>query len=96
MIVSRAMASHDDALKILHDFGYPVGWTDTLAAVSCGGLAMAALMLIAVAMSMNPRHARFGVLVGMVVVGGGGAALGGWCYATDSAAICAILRSYLQ
>ncbi len=48
---------------------YPIGWTETLNAAACGALCMAALLQVAVAMSIHPKHGRFGILMGVLCFG---------------------------
>lgn len=74
---------------------YPIGWKETLTAASCGALCMAALLQVAVAMSIHPKHARFGLVLGVLCLG----ALGGLsmvaCVA-GNAQICALVTTFLM
>lgn len=78
---------------IIAGLTYPMGWTETLTAAACGALCMAALLQVAVAMSIHPKHARFGLLLGVLCLG----ALGGIstlaCLA-GNAQICAVIYTF--
>jgi len=79
---------------IVKGLTYPIGWTETLTAAACGALCMAALLQVAVAMSIHPKHARFGLVLGVLCLG----ALGGFstiaCVA-GNAQVCALVNTFL-
>lgn len=66
MIASLLQPIEDEGVGIDELYGYPFGLAETVDAVAIGSLAVASLMAMAVAMSTNPRHARFGALLGLV------------------------------
>lgn len=87
-VLSDADSVVAEAIKMLK---YPLGWTDTLSAAACGAMTMAALMEVAVAMSLNGRHARFGVLVGLILFGGAYTSLFAACHVASLTGACTML-----
>ena len=82
------------ALDMVESLSYPQSWTETWAAGAGGALCTAALIQIAVAMHLQPRHARFGIVVGLLFFGvvGGGVAVGcGW-----KSVGCEVIHAVLQ
>jgi hypothetical protein len=79
---------------VISSLTYPVGWTETLSAAACGALCMAALLQVAVAMSIHPKHARFGLVLGVLGLGALGGLLTVGCVAGNTQAF-AVIDTFL-
>jgi len=95
-LVHGVASTPGGAAHVVRALSYPIGWTETVGAFACGALAMAAVMQFAVAMSMSPRHARFGVLLGMMVLGVVYGTMAVGCHVFASMSSCSVLMANLQ
>lgn len=87
--------AHEGTYSLIPSLSYPRGLTETLTAFGSGALCMSALFQVAVAMSMYPKHARFGLVLGVLCLGGLGGLFTIGCL-TGNEKACTVLRTFLQ
>ena len=95
VMLKSYFGAHDDPYDLIPGLSYPEGLTETLTAFGCGALCIAALFQVAVAMSMYPKHARFGAVLGVLCLGGIGGVFSFGCVSGNERA-CTVLRTFLQ
>lgn len=95
VMLASYFGAHEDTSSLIPTLSYPEGLTETFTAFGCGALCMAALFQVAVAMSMYPKHARFGLVLGILCLGGLGGLFTVGCL-TGNEKACTVLRTFLQ